>query len=37
MALQQEFLQQQMQAMQSQARDLGAAATKAAENAKPKG
>ena len=37
MALQQEFLQQQMQAMQSQARDLGAVATKAAENAKPKG
>ena len=36
MALQQEFLQQQMQAMQSQARDLGAAATKAAENVKPK-
>ena len=37
MALQQEFLQQQMQAMQSQARDLGATATKAAESVKPKG
>jgi len=37
MALQREFMQQQMQAMQAQARDLGAAATKAAESAKPKG
>jgi phasin len=34
MALQQEFLQQQMQAMQSQAKDLGASAVEAA---KPKG
>ena len=30
MALQQEFMRQQMQAMQAQARDLGTAATKAA-------
>ena len=30
MALQQEFLKPQMQAMQAQAKDLGAAATKAA-------
>lgn len=37
MALQQEFMKQQMQAMQAQARDLGAAATKAAESAKPNG
>ena len=37
MALQQEFLKQQMQAMQSQAKDIGAAATKAAtDSAKPK-
>jgi phasin len=37
MALQQEFLKQQMQAMQSQAQDIGAAATKAAmDSAKPK-
>ena len=37
MALQQEFLKQQMQAMQSQAKDIGAAATTAAmESAKPK-
>ena len=36
MALQQEFLQQQMQAMQAQTRDLGAAASKAAATAKPK-
>jgi phasin len=37
MALQQEFLKQQMQAMQSQAADIGAAATKAAmDSAKPK-
>ena len=37
MALQQEFLKQQMQAMQSQAKDLGTAATKAAmDSAKPK-
>jgi phasin len=36
-ALQQEFLRSQMQAMQSQAKDLGAAATKAAgDAAKPK-
>jgi len=34
MRLQQEFLQQQMQAMQSQAKDLGASAVQAA---KPKG
>jgi len=34
MRLQQEFLQQQMQAMQSQAKDLGASAAQAA---KPKG
>jgi phasin len=34
MRLQQEFLQQQMQAMQSQAKDLGASAVEAA---KPKG
>jgi phasin len=37
MALQQEFLKAQMQAMQAQAKDLGAAATKAAmDGAKPK-
>ena len=37
MALQQEFLTQQMQAMQSQAKDIGAGATKAAmDSAKPK-
>ncbi len=36
MALQQEFLKSQMQAMQTQAKDLGAAATKAAMDAKPK-
>ena len=37
MALQQEFLKQQMQAIQSQAKDIGAAATKAAmDRAKPK-
>ena len=37
MALQQEFLKQQMQAIQSQAKDIGAAATKAAmDSAKPK-
>jgi len=37
MALQQEFLQAQMQAMQAQVKDLGTAATKAAgEMAKPK-
>ena len=37
MALQQEFLKQQMQAMQSQVKDIGAAATKAAmDSAKPK-
>ena len=37
MALQQEFLKSQMQAMQAQAKDLGTAATKAAmESAKPK-
>ena len=36
MALQQEFLKAQMQAMQAQAKDLGAAATKAAMDAKPK-
>jgi len=36
MALQQEFLKSQMQAMQAQAKDLGAAATKAAMDAKPK-
>ena len=37
MALQQEFLKQQMQAMQSQAKDIGAVATKAAmDSAKPK-
>ena len=37
MALQQEFLKQQMQAMQAQAKDLGSAATKAAADiAKPK-
>ncbi len=37
MALQQEFMKQQMQAMQAQARDLGTAATKAAsESVKPK-
>ena len=37
MALQQEFLKSQMQAMQSQAKDIGAAATKAAmDSAKPK-
>ena len=36
-ALQQEFMKQQMQAMQAQARDLGTAATKAAsESVKPK-
>jgi phasin len=38
MALQQEFLKSQMQAMQAQAKDLGTAATKAAmDSAKPKG
>ena len=38
MALQQEFLKSQMQAMQAQAKDLGTAATKAAmHTAKPKG
>src|SRR5437764_12538718 len=38
MALQQEFLKSQMQAMQAQAKDLGATATKTAlESAKPKG
>jgi phasin len=37
MALQQEFLKSQMQAMQAQAKDLGAVATKAAmDSAKPK-
>lgn len=37
MALQQEFLKSQMQAMQAQASDLGAAATRAAaESSKPK-
>ena len=37
MALQQEFLKSQMQAMQAQAKDLGAVATKAAiDGAKPK-
>jgi phasin len=37
MALQQEFLQSQMQAMQTQAKDLGTAATKAASSVvKPK-
>src|SRR2546423_1570493 len=37
MALQQEFMKQQMQAMQAQARDLGTTATKAAmDGAKPK-
>jgi phasin len=37
MALQQEFLKAQMQAMQAQAKDLGTAATKAAmDSAKPK-
>ena len=37
MALQQEFLKAQMQAMQAQAKDLGAAATKAAmDGVKPK-
>jgi phasin len=37
MALQQEFLSAQMQAMQAQAKDLGSAATQAAANApKPK-
>ena len=37
MALQQEFLKAQMQAMQAQAKDLGTAATKAAmDDAKPK-
>jgi len=37
MALQQEFLKSQMQAMQTQAKDLGTAATKAASDvAKPK-
>jgi phasin len=37
MALQQEFLKSQMQAMQAQAKDLGSAATKAAmDSAKPK-
>ena len=37
MALQQEFLKAQMQAMQTQAKDLGATATKAAmDSAKPK-
>ena len=37
MALQQEFLKAQMQAMQAQAKDLGAAATKVAmDSAKPK-
>ena len=38
MALQQEFLKSQMQAMQAQAKDLGAVATKAAmDGVKPKG
>jgi phasin len=36
MALQQEFLKSQMQAMQAQAKDLGATATKAVMDAKPK-
>ena len=36
MALQQEFLKSQMQAMQAQAKDLGATATKVAMDAKPK-
>jgi len=37
MALQQEFMKSQMQAMQAQAKDLGSAATQAAANvAKPK-
>ena len=36
MALQQEFLKSQMQAMQAQAKDLGASATKAVMDAKPK-
>lgn len=37
MALQQEYLKSQMQAMQAQAKDLGTAATKAAmDSAKPK-
>ena len=36
MALQQEFLKSQMQAMQAQAKDLGATATKVAMAAKPK-
>jgi phasin len=37
MALQQEFLKSQMEAMQTQAKDLGSAATKAAmDSAKPK-
>ncbi len=36
MALQQQFLKSQMQALQAQAKDLGAAATKAAMDAKPK-
>jgi phasin len=38
MALQQEFLKSQMQAMQAQAKDIGTTATKAAmDSAKPKG
>lgn len=38
MALQQEFLKSQMQAMQAQAKDLGTTATKVAmDSAKPKG
>ena len=36
MALQQEFLKSQMQAMQAQAKDLGPTATKVAMDAKPK-
>jgi phasin len=36
MALQQEFLKSQMQAMQAQAKDLGASAAKVAMDAKPK-
>jgi len=36
MALQQEFLKSQMQAMQAQAKDLGATAAKVAMDAKPK-
>ena len=36
MALQQQYLTSQLQAMQAQAKDLGATATKAAMDAKPK-